>query len=337
VKLGALRELAQSAPKLQGDQLQLWLQEKLRSMGMDPGAIYQELEMTSRFVDTHRDTSYSNAHMQLHSHTFYEMLFCCNSCGAEYMVGSERYRLQKGDIIMVSPGISHRPLLPENMSEAYSRYVLWLSPEFMELFGSLFPNPQPESKQHFSMLRTGGTPWEEIGEMFRAGVQEAEEQRSGWEAAVIGNTIQLLTQIMRAYGNQATRQMQAEKPELLDRITAYVEANYAAAINIKELSRQFFVSSSTVSHLFKQKLGVSLYRYVTQRRLIAAKILIEEGLLLESVAAQTGFLDYSSFYRAFRQEFGISPRQYRCLQEGTAGLAENNRHKDSQYSEKNSR
>ena len=60
-------------------------------------------------------------------------------------------------------------------------------------------------------------------------------------------------------------------------------------------------------------MGVSFYRYVTQRRLIAAKILIEKGILLEEVSRQTGFQDYSSFYRAFKNEYGISPRQYRSL------------------------
>ena len=67
--------------------------------------------------------------------------------------------------------------------------------------------------------------------------------------------------------------------------------------------------------LFKEKMGVSFYRYVSQRRLIAAKTLIEKGELLENVAAMTGFGDYSGFYRAFRQEYGITPRQYRNLQE----------------------
>ena len=56
-----------------------------------------------------------------------------------------------------------------------------------------------------------------------------------------------------------------------------------------------------------------LYRYVTQRRLIAGKTLIEKGLLMENEALQTGFRDHSGFYRAFKQEYGISPRQYRNM------------------------
>ena len=315
MKLGELRKLVQAVAGIEAPDAQRIMQEQLLALKLDPGTFYQELEMTSRFVDTHRDISYSNSRMQLHSHTFYELLYCSNSCGAEYLVGSERYRLQKGDIIFVPPGISHRPLLHEDMTEPYKRYVLWLSPEFMEHYAGLFPYPFTEKQSYASMLRTGGTAWEHLGELFRTGVQEAERQADGWEAAVIGNTITLLTQIKRATDERSARTMKAEKPELLDRITAYVEENYPRSVTIDDLAKHFFVSSSTISHLVKKKLGVSFYRYVTQRRLIAAKSLIEKGVLLETVAAESGFVDYSGFYRAFKQEFGISPRQYRNLQE----------------------
>jgi AraC-like DNA-binding protein len=315
VKLGALRTLTQERPQLEGLQLQQWVNQRLTEMGLDPHAIYQELEMTSPWVDTHRDVSYSNQHLQLHSHTFYELLYCCNDCGAEYLVGSERYRLQEGDIVFVPPGVSHRPLLPENMTIPYERYVLWLSPEFMTAFAGLFPYDFAQNQTGASMLRTGGTPWEFLRDYFRIGVQEAQKCVDGWEAAVIGNTVTLLTQIKRATDQHTARRLTAEAPELLDRLTAYVEENYAKPITMAELSRQYYISTSTISHLFKQKLGVSFYRYVTQRRLIAAKTLIEKGHSLEDVAAQTGFSDYSGFYRAFKQEYGISPQQYRSIQE----------------------
>ena len=225
-------------------------------------------------------------------------------------MGAERYRLQKGDIIFVPPGVSHRPLLPEHLTEPYKRYVLWVSPEFMEKYATLFPYTFTEKQAGTSMLRTDGTKWDFLGSLFRNGVQEAEQQADGWEAAVIGNTITLLTQIKRAAEDRQTLPLKAEQPELLDQIMAYIEKNYHHSITIDALAKGFFVSSSTVSHLFKQTMGVSFYRYVTQRRLIAAKSLIEKGVLLEEVAAQTGFQDYSSFYRAFKNEYGISPRQY---------------------------
>lgn len=313
MKLHELHKLAQTVTEsgIAADSKNLF--EIILAMGLDPNTFYQELEMSSHFIDTHRDISYSNAHLQLHSHTFYELLYCRNSCGAEYLIGSERYRLQRGDLLFVPPGVSHRPLLPENMTEPYKRYVLWLSPEFMEKYAGLFPYAFTREQNHTHLLRIGGTKWEHIGDLFRTGVQEAEEQADGWEAALMGNTITLLTQIKRATDDRSSRTLVAEKPELLDRIMAFIEQNYAQNITIEKIATEFFVSNSTISHLFKQKLGISLYRFVTQRRLIAAKTLIEKGQLLEEVALQTGFRDYSGFYRAFKQEYGISPRQYRNL------------------------
>ena len=204
-------------------------------------------------------------------------------------------------------------MLPENMPEPYERYVLWLSQEFMDLYARLFSYTFTEKQAQASILRTDSATWMRLRELFRLGVREAEQQADGWESIVISNTMQLLTYIKRATDIQGTTSMQAEKPELLDRIAAHIEKNYAHSLTIGAVSSKFYVSSSTVSHLFRQKLGVSFYRYVTQRRLIAAKTMIEQGHPMEIVALQTGFLDYSGFYRAFKQEFGISPRQYRKL------------------------
>ena len=287
--------------------------EYLRSIGRDPNNLYQELEMSGRFVQTHQDTSFSNAHLQLHSHAFYELLYCRNTCGAEYLVGADRYRLQQGDIIFVPPGVSHRPLLLDTMTQPYKRYVLWISPEFMEHFGRMLGAPASEPMPYSTLLRTAGTRWEMLGDYFRHGVTEEENRQPEWEAALIGNTVSLLTQLRRAVQERSASLMTAEKPALLEQLLAYIEMHLAEHITLIGTAQQFYISSSTVSQLFSGKMGVSFYRYVTQRRLIAAKSLIEQGHLLEHVATQVGFQDYSSFYRAFKQEYGISPRQYRTL------------------------
>ena len=162
----------------------------LKSIGFEPGSFYQELEMTSRYVDTHQDLSMSNSQVNLHSHSFYEILCCQNTCDVEYLVGAERYRLQKGDIVIIPPGVSHRPLLPEQMSEPYRRDVLWLSQEFAATIPHFLPEPQ--------LLRTAGTQWEFLSELFRNGVRESEQRRLGWEEAVLGNALQILVYIRRA-------------------------------------------------------------------------------------------------------------------------------------------
>jgi len=317
VKLSELRNLMQNIPRPESEADYRSMQESIQRAGLDPSNFYQELEMESRFVDTHRDVTWSNSHVSLHSHTFYELLYCCNSCGVEYLVGSERYRLQRGDIILVPPGISHRPLIPEYMTEPYKRYVLWLSTEFVQTFFRLWFQNGEDQYENTGLIRTVGTPWEFIGDSFLAGVQETEKALPGWEAAVVGNTIVLITQIRRALQEGNVKPLRAERPELLDQVMAFVENNLSGRITLAETARYFYVSESTISQLFRKKMGVSFYRCVTQRRLIAAKTLIENSVPMERVSEQVGFADYSSFYRAFKQEYGISPRQYRKRQQDT--------------------
>ena len=286
--------------------------DTLRQEGVEFQNFYQELEMSEPLVETHKDVSYSNAQLQLHSHTFYELLYCCNDCGAEYLVGADRYRLQKGDIVFVPPGISHRPLLPEQMAEPYERYVLWISQEFIDLFAETLGTGS-EKISYSTLLRTGDTKWELLGGYFRRGVWEAEHQAPGWQAAIVGNTITLLTLMGRSIQERTASVLTAEKPDLLNEVLAYIELHLNEKITLEETAKYFYVSVSTITQLFRQKMGTSFYRCVTQRRLIAAKVRIGNGESLEDVSHAVGFADYSSFYRAFKKEYGITPRQYTQL------------------------
>lgn len=288
----------------------------LESLGIDPSNLYQELEMDSHYVDTHRDITLSNAHVNLHSHTFIEILCCVNTCGVEYLVGADRYRLQKGDIIMVPPGISHRPLLPESMAEPYIRDVMWLNPDFLRDLHQRFPDERIYQINSSQLLRTAGTKWEYLCDLFHTGVLESEHRDAGWEALVAANTVQLLVHLGRAMLDRSAKPLRAEEPELLDLVLAYIEEKLSTHITLADTAKRFFVSESTISHTFKEKMGTSFYRLITQRRLIAAKTLILEGIPMDEVAQSVGFGDYSGFYRAFKQEFGISPRQFRRIQEG---------------------
>ena len=287
----------------------------LKNTGIAINDMYQELEMSSRYVDTHQDVSTPNSDVTLHSHNFYEILFCHSTGGAEYLVGPDRYRLQRGDVILIPPGISHRPLLPEQMPEPYRRDVLWIHPDVMDQLEGMVPAECRIMAQESRLLRTAGTRWEFIGELFRHGVREFEGQQTGWEEIILGNTIQILVYLRRAIRDRSAAPLKAEKPELLDQVLAYIENHLAEKISLGEIAKHFWVSQSTISQIFRNKMGVSFYRCVTQRRLIAAKSLIIEGLPLESVGQKVGFSDYSSFYRAFKQEFGISPRQFRKKQD----------------------
>ena len=88
--------------------------------------------------------------------------------------------------------------------------------------------------------------------------------------------------------------------ELMNRICTYTQAHLQERITLKELAAHCGVRVSTITQLL-----------LTRPRMEAAQTLIREGLPLEAVGSRVGYTDHSSFYRAFKQTFGISPRDYR--------------------------
>ena len=62
---------------------------------------------------------------------------------------------------------------------------------------------------------------------------------------------------------------------------------------------------------FRTQTGSSVYSYILQNRLIRAAKSIRNGMPASEAALDSGFSDYSAFYRAFRKQFGTSPGRIR--------------------------
>lgn len=282
-------------------------------MSNDNRNFYQELEMDSPYVNTHRDVSYAPENLQLHSHSFFEIIYC-ESGNIQYLIADKRYRIHAGDIILVPPAISHRPIFYEEMTEPYSRIVIWISSDFLRGLSSVCPEEilsRLYSRDHF-LLRTEGTSYKYLETYFKQGLKETTNAAPLWELSLYGNTAVLLTHLGRALLSLGNI-FPIEKREDIDKIITYIEKNYSNKITLEDTAKAFHISTSTLGKLFYSKLGISFYQFVTQRRLIHAKLQIEEGYSMEETALNCGFCDYSAFYRAFKKEYGISPREYKKL------------------------
>ena len=107
---------------------------------------------------------------------------------------------------------------------------------------------------------------------------------------------------------------------VVDQVVEYINEHYNEPLTLDDLSERFFISKYHLLRKFDRQVGTTVHRYILQKRLLIAKQLLGSGLAPSEVCQHCGFGDYANFYRAFRAEYHITPRQYALAQkEGQAG------------------
>lgn len=92
----------------------------------------------------------------------------------------------------------------------------------------------------------------------------------------------------------------------------FIEGNFAREIDLDEIAVAAGVSRFHLTRAFGQTLGHSVMRYVRGRRLTeAAKVLADGAPDILSVALDAGYGSHEAFTRAFRDQFGLTPEQFR--------------------------
>ena len=249
----------------------------------------------------------------LHHHDFYEIYFFLSG-NVSYNIESRNYLLTPGDILIISPNELHQPVFGAE-KQNYERYVVWLNKSFLEQFD--MPGQEvsrcfdTERPHHTNLLRPDGVSRELINYLLVMLKQEAASDAYGAEMYTLGLVAQLLVIINRL----AERSAQAAEPRensdsVVYRVLAYINEHYNEDLSLDLLANKFFISKYHLSREFGRLVGTSVYRYIIQKRLVMAKQMISGGMATSEVYQHCGFGDYSNFYRAFKAEYQISPREF---------------------------
>jgi AraC family transcriptional regulator len=96
------------------------------------------------------------------------------------------------------------------------------------------------------------------------------------------------------------------------RVVRAIDRHPGAALSLGRLAREAGLSPYHFLRTFRSVIGLTPHQYVLRVRLReAVSRLVRETDNVLDVALDCGFGDVSNFNRAFRTEFGVSPRSYR--------------------------
>ena len=242
-----------------------------------------------------------------HYHEFCKILLLLSG-GGEYYADGQRYLLQAGDIILLNSHSVHRPDM--DAGAPCERIIIYIDPGFLQRSStekcdllSVFS----ADKGHVLRLPEGRRK-----KLFQlAAALEESLNGSDFGQDILSSTglLHLLVELGRARQREDAFDTGSMLPrsDRICEIIRYIDSHLSEDLNIDQLAQQFFISKFHMMRLFRQETGTTVHLYLTQKRLMQARGLIDEGMRATEACYRSGFRSYSSFTRACAKYLGTTP------------------------------
>lgn len=249
-----------------------------------------------------RDTA--GQERDFHFHEF-DKLVLLISGRVDYCVEDRVYALRPWDVLLVKHHTIHKALIDK--SEPYDRIIVYLDRRY---FDRAMPGVQlmdcfERAGRGDCLLSAGPEQRQELQRTLEAYEGSSNDSRSGAEAMRDTYIMQLLIRLNSLTAESAGAERHGGTK--LEPVLSYINENLTRELSVQELAERAFLSKYHFMRLFKEETGETVHAYVRQRRLLYAARLIREGVPANKAAVDSGFTDYSTFHRAFRSSFGITP------------------------------
>ena len=230
-------------------------------------------------------------------HPEHEILLILGN-GVSYAIEDQKYDILPYTLLMIPPNTYHH-LIPEPpYTGCYERYMLCFHSRAVDetLLQSVFQQP--------GCYRL--SPNHPITQAFRNLDQFCQDIPSAHTDLVLKTACtQILLDIYRL---QETASLEVSVSTANSYpVLAYIEENLTQIQSLDQIAQHFYMSTSALTHQFRTRMGITLMRYIRQKRLLLARSLLEKGGKPLDVAAKCGFREYTTFYKAYLQFFGFPP------------------------------
>ena len=146
---------------------------------------------------------------------------------------------------------------------------------------------------------------------FASLVKSAKSDELADKLAVKGYIYNLLVEYIKL-ANPDGVSVQSRADERLDKVLRYINENLDKELSVEVLAEKYFAHPNHFIRAFKDKTGVTPYKYVLARRMETAKRLLEStDLTTFEIAEKIGVCDSAHLSRIFKSFYNMPPKVYR--------------------------
>lgn len=250
-----------------------------------------------------------------HTHDYFEFYFFIEGNISIYVEDRE-YPIKPGDFVLIPPGISHYPKFHDKTT-SYHRFILWLSNDYclrlQEASSDYLYLMHHVAATKNYLFTIDSINFNQIQSQLFLLIEEVKGNRFGRVSQISLQVNSLLLFLNRIIHEKEENTRETNAPSLLISICDYINTHLIDDLSLDCLAKEFFLSKFYLSHSFKSEMGISIHQYILKKRLHTCKDAILSGMSISKTYELYGFHDYSSFFRSFKKEYGVSPKEYRDL------------------------
>ena len=231
-------------------------------------------------------------------HDYYELFLLLNG-DVEFINNHTRQTIKPFQLFIIPPGEYHQFIVTENI-ENYERCVIEIHPGLIDT-GIL--DSALEGKEVISL-----TDGDRITKHFLYLIDclsAVKDSDYPYILSAVTTDIIFLIKNSTDAGKLFNENLCPLSLKLMENLNEH----FSEQLDLDLLSGIFYCSVSSMCHIFKRDFGISIKKYILQKRMNASKMALQCGEKPEDVSVRYGFSNYSTFYRDYKKNFGIAPSE----------------------------